>query len=74
MTWKPGLLWSHGPLTQWRSLRLLIGWPRVRSPHGARNIWPHRLMARILAFQAEGDGSEPSGATARWCNGNMPAS
>ena len=35
---------------------------------------PHRLMARILAFQAEGDGSEPSGATARWCNGNTPAS
>jgi hypothetical protein len=47
---------------------------RTSRPHGARNIWPHRLMARILAFQAEGDGSEPSGATARWCNGNMPAS
>jgi hypothetical protein len=126
MTKKPGPLQQHGPLTQWQSLRLLIGWPRVRSPdgprtrrwrngtahlasnetapgsnpgrrahapldqrkihqalnlemrvrspHGARRSWPHRLWVRIRGFHPRERGSTPRGATARWCNGNMPAS
>jgi hypothetical protein len=69
-SWRGALMlrWSSGYLARPSTWRL-----PVRPWHGARSTWPHRLMARILAFQAEGDGSEPSGATARWCNGNMPS-
>ncbi len=53
--------WSSGDLTSFSAR----GRP-VRSRHGVRVARPHRLMARISLFQGEGDGSEPSGATAGW--------
>jgi hypothetical protein len=45
-----------------------------RFKSGTRHPWPHRLLARIRPFQGREGGSEPPGATAQWCNGNMPAS